>query len=259
MSVDFRDSGDTAAAAGGVAWSGDARGGLGAGLRAALTELGCVLLPTECAGCGAWDEVVCDRCLALLLGEPHRIDLEVPGVPGFAVANYDGAMRRFVLVGKHETRLDLRAYFAAAGENAVFLAARGGFMRGHFREVFVIPAPSTTPGNPSPVVGAFAAGIMSGLVKSGVARQSGVLEVLKMRPGAKKQAGLGYSQRVSNRHHQMTLITSAAARELSGAAVVLVDDVTATGSTLREMVRVLQHAGAEILAGFVFASSQFSQ
>lgn len=227
-------------------------------LRAALTDLGGVLLPTECVGCGAWDEMVCDRCLAQILGEPQVLDLELAGIPGFAVANYEGAMRRFVLAGKHDSRLDLRSYFAAAGENAAVLAARLGVMRCH-REVFVVPAPSTTPGASSPVAGAFATGIMSGLVKSGVASQSGVLEVLKMRPGTKKQAGLGYSQRVTNRHHRMTLVAPGAGSELSGVAAVLVDDVSATGSTLREMARVLQGVGTEILGGFVFATSQFSQ
>ena len=29
----------------------------------AAGELGKVLLPTECVGCGAWDEEICDTCL----------------------------------------------------------------------------------------------------------------------------------------------------------------------------------------------------
>lgn len=232
----------------------------------AIRDLGTVLLPTECVGCGAWDEVVCDTCLQQLLAEPREIDLEIPVVsdgtcgeaPGFAVADYSGAMRRFVLAGKHDSRLDLQAYFAAAGVNAVMVAARAGSMRGRFGEVFVVPAPSTTPGSPSPVAAAFAKGVMSGLVKTGIARQCAILEILKMRPGAKKQAGLGYSQRVSNRHYQMTVISDVVFQNLSGAQLVLIDDVTATGSTLREMARVVHEANAEVIANFVFAASHFS-
>lgn len=253
----------------------------------AVRDLEDVLFPTECAGCGIWDQVVCDQCLALLLGKPCEVDLDIPcgseepllsahgtehgdgnvfmddvdapaSVPGFAVTGYAGAMRRFVLAGKHDPRLELRPYFTAAGENAAFVTAGSGLIGGVHEEVFVIPAPSTTPGSPSRVTDAFAAGIARGLVKGGAAAKSGVLEILRMKPGAKKQAGLGYSQRVTNRHHQMDLLSPRASGMLGGVVVVLVDDVSATGSTLREMARVLRAAGARVIAGFVFATGQRS-
>lgn len=235
-------------------------------LSRAVRELGEVVLPTECVGCGAWDEVVCEQCLEKLLAKPRHFDplaesstAPGEGFPGFAVATYEGPMRRLVLAGKHDKRRNLRPYFSAAGLQAAVAVAPEFCPAAPYGEVFVVPAPSTTPGSPSLAASAFAEGIRSGMVKSGAARSCGILEILRMKSGAKKQAGLGYAERISNRHHQMELAGPDVHGELRGAKLVLVDDVTTTGSTLLEMARVLQGAGAKILASFVFASTHFSE
>lgn len=234
-------------------------------------ELGKVLLPTECVGCGAWDEEICDTCLAQMLGCPFPLEIReeednVTDVPIFAVAKYDGPMRRVVLTGKHDKRRDLRRYFTAAGQSAVQgLMAEGLLVMGKFgtnstirEEMFVVPAPSTHPRDPSVVAAAFARGAARGLVRAGLCRQASVLEILELVAGSTTQADLGWEARNLNRHGKMQIRGSAAVakRELAGKGLLIVDDVSATGATLREMIRVLSGLDAAVLAGLVFASSR---
>jgi hypothetical protein len=241
------------------------------GIWDAAGELGKVLLPTECVGCGAWDEEICDTCLAQMLGCPYPLQISedddnVTDVPVFAIAKYDGPMRRVVLTGKHDKRRDLRAYFKAAGQSAVQglrsenlldtgKFGTGGTIRG---EMFVVPAPSTHPQNPSEVAAAFAYGAAHGLVAAGLCRQASVLEILELATGSTTQAGLGWEARNLNRHSKMQVrgSTAVAKRELSGKDLLIIDDVSATGATLREMIRVLSGLDATVLAGLVFASSR---
>lgn len=237
----------------------------------AAGELGKVLLPTECVGCGAWDEEICDTCLAQMLGRPFPLQIaededNVTDVPVFAIAKYDGPMRRVVLTGKHDKRRDLRRYFTAAGQSAVQgLVSEGLLARDKFgtdgtirREVFVVPAPSTHPRDPSEVAAAFAQGAARGLVRAGLCRQASVLEILELAAGSTTQAGLGWESRNLNRHGKMQVrgSTAVAKRELVGKSLLIIDDVSATGATLREMIRVLSGLDAAVLAGLVFASSR---
>ena len=241
------------------------------GIWDAAGELGKVLLPTECVGCGAWDEEICDTCLAQMLGCPFPLQISedddnVADVPVFAIAKYDGPMRRVVLTGKHDKRRDLRAYFKAAGQSAVQglrsenlldtgKFGTGGTIRG---EMFVVPAPSTHPQDPSEVAAAFAQGAARGLVAAGLCRQASVLEILELATGSTTQAGLGWEARNLNRHSKMQVrgSTVVAKRELAGKDLLIIDDVSATGATLREMIRVLSGLDATVLAGLVFASSR---
>ena len=263
--------------------------------RQIVTDLGAVLFPSECLGCGVWDQVVCDECLARLFGQPSSWNLEL-GAAGdevlslFEVAPYENALRRLILAGKHDDTRELRPYFQAAGVNLVHGVAAAGWWKSAMGlgEVFVVPAPSTKPKHPSKVAQAFSRGIMHGLVQSGLAQSSAVLEVLRFRAGVTTQAGLSGAKRANNRHGQMYLTPELTPTQASlpprrdgvldrgathstnpgvfldggalrGVKVVLVDDVTATGSTLREMSRVLAQEGAEVLAGFVVASTKFAQ
>lgn len=233
-------------------------------LRRGTKELGNVVLPTECAGCGAWDEVVCATCFTQMLGEPKEFTIETPGVEirGFGVARYEAEMRRLVVTQKHDRHRDLGVFFEAAGYHLAVQVVNRGYLgsRPSRSEIFVVKAPSTNPRRSSRVSEAFAAGITAGLTQSGWARRAAILDLLEMKPGTTTQAGLSRTQRASNRHHRMRVVGSemVVRRELRGAAVVLVDDVRASGATLQEMVRALQAVGAEISAGFVFAATAFS-
>ena len=55
-------------------------------LRRALREGLGLVLPADCAGCGAWDTAVCADCRDLLSTVPVRSDMDAPvlGLPGDA-------------------------------------------------------------------------------------------------------------------------------------------------------------------------------
>ncbi len=75
------------------------------------------LLPVQCAGCRAWDEVLCPSCRSLAGGPAHVVSLEgVRGLlPLVAMGDYDGPLRRIVLAAKHSARTDVTDFFDEAG------------------------------------------------------------------------------------------------------------------------------------------------
>lgn len=66
-----------------------------------------------------------------------------------------------------------------------------------------------------------------------------LIEALRRASGAPTQRGLGRAARLRNPVRQFTALGSAAGRRL-----LLIDDVTTTGATLREASRALERAGA---------------
>ena len=131
--------------------------------RASLTQglLG-ALLPVQCAGCLAWDEVLCPSCRALASSPPVFTSVEgryVP-IPGVVLGDYSGPLRRIALAAKHATRTDVSAFLDEAGATlgaslweavggvetpAGAVAALPGRARsgGGAVRVWVVPAPSS--------------------------------------------------------------------------------------------------------------------
>ena len=131
--------------------------------RASLTQglLG-ALLPVQCAGCLAWDEVLCPSCRALASSPPVFTSVEgryVP-IPGVVLGDYSGPLRRIVLAAKHAARTDVSAFLDEAGATlgASLWEAVGGVgvpagatvaLPGRARSgdgavrVWVVPAPSS--------------------------------------------------------------------------------------------------------------------
>ena len=120
------------------------------------------LLPVQCAGCRAWDEVLCPSCRSLAGGPAHVASLEgVRGpLPLVAMGDYDGPLRRIVLAAKHSARTDVSDFLDEAGARlgtalggvlgvAGAPAAAVGSLEGRASstagavEVWVVPAPSS--------------------------------------------------------------------------------------------------------------------
>lgn len=76
-------------------------------------DLGGLLLPSACVGCGAWDAVVCGRCRTALC-QPLR---QVRGLrlPVWAGPAYAGPVRHLVLAWKNGGREDLGPLLGAVG------------------------------------------------------------------------------------------------------------------------------------------------
>ena len=161
------------------------------------------LLPVQCAGCRAWDEVLCPSCRSLAGGPAHVASLEgVRGpLPLVAMGDYDGPLRRIVLSAKHSARTDVSDFLDEAG------ACLGASL--------------------ASVLGV-AAGARPGV-------RVRVVDAARLRVGATSQSGKAGAQRTVGRMGSMRALAVPG----PGVRVVAVDDVVTTGATIREMERVL--------------------
>ena len=136
---------------------------VGSRLVGALVEgfLGAVL-PVQCVGCGAWDEVLCPSCRSWACAQPLPTSLEGArgAIPGLVLGDYSGALRRIILGAKHAARTDVGDFLDEAGATlgaslwrVVGDASSPAWVRGSGRgrdrrggaaaQVWVVPAPSS--------------------------------------------------------------------------------------------------------------------
>ena len=203
-----------------------------------------VLLPVQCAGCRAWDEVLCPSCRSLAGGPAHVASLEgVRGLrPLVAMGDYDGPLRRIVLAAKHSARTDVTDFLDEAGArlgNALAgVLGVAGSPTGGAVEVWVVPAPSSWKRRlrgrqvALPLARAVARALAAG-ARPGVRVR--VVDVVRLRVGATSQSGKAGAQRTVGRMGSMRALAVPG----PGVRVVAVDDVVTTGATVREMERVL--------------------
>ena len=229
----------------------------GSGVRGLMRGLVGALLPVQCAGCRAWDEVLCPSCRSLAGGPAHVASLEgVRGpLPLVAMGDYGGPLRRIVLAAKHSARTDVTDFLDEAGARlgtalggvlgvAGAPAAAVGSLEGRASstagavEVWVVPAPSSWKRRlrgrqvalplARAVARALAASATPGVRVS-------VVDAARLRVGATSQSGKAGAQRTVGRMGSMRALAVPG----PGVRVVAVDDVVTTGATVREMERVL--------------------
>lgn len=236
-----------------------------AGLRRALREGLGLVLPADCAGCGAWDAAVCDRCRDVLSTIPVRSDMDAPmlSLPGdagsllptWSLADYAGPARHLVLAWKRTGRADVgRVILDHARRGAQVWAHDPDLVLGQ-EEVLVVPAPSGLRRRLRGMLVAadLADAVAHGLADSGALRPGRVVrsaDLLRRGGGHAHQSGLGVRQRTRNRQSGVRVLTRPA-----GAVVVLVDDVLTTGATLATCARRLSEAGARVAGALVVAAT----
>ncbi|MEU4732592.1 phosphoribosyltransferase family protein [Streptomyces sp. NPDC023588] len=242
-------------------------------------ELAGLVLPVDCAGCGALRVLLCAGCRAALSGagagqvRPYPCPAGLPVVAAAAV--YEGAVRALLLAHKERGALPLAGALGGALAAAV---VAGGALGARGAPAWPAepgaPAEPGVPAGPAVPAGAGSAGAGSGradvvlvpvpsaprqvrarghdparriaLAAAGRLRRAGVparvAPVLRLRRAVADQAGLGARQRRENLAGAL-VVRGDGARLTAGARIVLVDDVITTGATLAEAARAVRAAG----------------
>ncbi|MEV0946045.1 ComF family protein [Rhodococcus sp. NPDC049939] len=223
-----------------------------------LLDLAELILPVECGGCAAPNTRWCAHCDAEVVDDPVLLSPRMdPGVPVWALGNYSGPRRRAVIAAKERGRRDLAAPLGSAVAHALVRLQRWGELDAPERApVVLVPAPTR----------ARAARVRGGDPVTRIAVEAvgarRVCPALAMRRGVRDSVGLSADQRRVNLAGSIRLTRSGAdfARYVSSdspvsqhVSVVLLDDVSTTGATATESVRVLSQSGIRVSAALVIA------
>ncbi|MCD0451211.1 ComF family protein [Actinocorallia sp. API 0066] len=234
-------------------------------LFAALTDL---VLPQRCASCRAPGAPLCARCARPLAAPPTRLPAPPGSPPLWCLGPHEGPLRRLLIAHKERGRTTLTRPLAAAYAH---LATTALFHRPPGEPWQGVAEPSRSPGEPSrppgevclvPVPSTRAAvrrrgrDAMLALARATAAelRARGVparaAPALSRRRGTADQGGLGRAARRRNLHHALR-----ASPTPPDARVLVLDDVTTTGATLRESVRALTTTGTRVEALLVLTTA----
>lgn len=209
-------------------------------LREGWRDAMAVLLPVDCAGCGAPDRALCALCRALLVvvdDHPFEDQRLTDTTRVLSAVPYEGQLRRMILGLKEHGRTDVVRTLAtplrAAIERAVVGVASG---------IEVCPVPSS--------------------MRSQRRRGYRPVHVLTRAAGFRLSPVLRYATtEATTQQKSLDLVQRglnlqgafAAAPSARGRRFVLVDDVVTSGATLLEAARALRGAGAEVVSAATLA------
>ncbi|WKD34408.1 ComF family protein [Streptomyces xanthophaeus] len=227
-------------------------------------ELAGLVLPVDCAGCGAVRVLVCAGCRDALSGAgegPVRPSPRPAGLPVVrAAAVYEGAVRSLLLAHKERGALPLAGVLGAALAAAVLAGGSGGSGGaggfGGAGDVVLVPVPSARRQvrarghDPARRIALAAAGRLR---RAGVPAR--VAPVLGLRRAVADQAGLGARQRRENLTGALAVRRGGRRLTAGAAGIVLVDDVITTGATLAEAARAVRAAGLVAGPGAVLGAA----
>ncbi len=242
-----------------------------------------LVMPSNCVVCGREDHALCPECSAALRREtadPRRVDgsadalVGVAGdtyLPVVAAGVYLDALAATILAFKNHGRTELAAplgrCLARVLDHAVASPGGAGVPAGPpgRAAVLLVPIPSTGSGwrrrGYDPV-----AMLLKAVRKEGrLPPQLLVAPVLGIRARApwnrSHQKGLGRADRRRNVRNTMKIKRFGGRRfrllaNPGGQAVLLLDDVLTTGSTLREAAKTLAIAGFDVKGALVLAAAR---
>lgn len=239
-------------------------------LREWWQELADLVLPADCAGCGAPRAGLCPECADLLgAGRVRRVRPE-PGQPAaaaprdpvrvaaalppvYAAGGYGDELRAVLLAHKERGALRLTRPLASALAGAVRAAARPSQAWGA-GTLLLVPVPSARRAvgarGHDPVL-RMARGAAGELRGTGLPAR--VVPALRRRRRVADQAGLTASARAANLDGALT-VPGAAGRLLAEGPIVLVDDLMTTGASLAEAARAVAAGGGRVVGAAVVAA-----
>ncbi|MFD3329322.1 ComF family protein [Streptomyces sp. NPDC058701] len=218
-------------------------------------ELAGLVLPVDCAGCGAARVLVCADCGDALGGAGAGSVRPSPCPEGLpvvhAAAAYAGGVRQVLLAHKERGALPLAGVLGGAlaaavlaGHGGAAAGRAGGTAGGGAGELVLVPVPSARHRvrarghDPARRIALAAAGRLR---RSGVPAR--VAPVLRLRRAVADQAGLGAGQRRENLAGALGVCRDGGRLTAGAARLVLVDDLITTGATLAEAARAVRSAG----------------
>ena len=207
-------------------------------LREAVLDGMALVLPVECAGCGAPDRAVCARCRPAMTPDPTSRRL-ADGTRVFSALDYDGVAREVILAFKEHGRTELARVLAPSLAASVFEAGAGREGGGAVELV-------TVPGSRRSQRRRGFDPVAMLVSRAGLER---VAVFAPARPHA-AQKTLSVEQRATNLEGVFALRVPVAARRF-----LLVDDVVTTGATVMAAAAALRAGGAEVVAAAVVAST----
>ncbi|MFI9724313.1 ComF family protein [Streptomyces sp. NPDC052396] len=230
-------------------------------MRGWLREITGLVLPAECVGCGAAHTLLCADCRAELAGRPAWRAWPDPvpeGLPPvYTAAWYTGPVRQALLAHKERGALTLAEPLGGALAGAVRRAGGTGAgrgARGCEGPLVLVPVPSARSAVARRGQDAgrrLARAAARTLCRGGVPAR--VAPVLAHRRAVADQAGLDARQRRANVAGALSMSRNAGRHWPGSGAVVLVDDLMTTGSSLLEAARTLRAAGRPVAGAAVVA------
>lgn len=232
-----------------AAWSRALAGSISAGRDALATAV-----PVDCPACGSAAIGLCGECSASLRAEiaPAAGSLALDAdadrartcdsVPISTAVPYDGVTKRLLAALKERGRMDAigplsrLVRVAIAGSPAVPSGASSGTRAEHPPPI-IVPAPSR------PASTRRRGFVPIQRVCEVALPHAAIAPWLALRASTRDQAGLDRRGRAANLTGSMRV-----SARVRGRRIVLVDDVVTTGATLREAVRALEAAGADVVA-----------
>jgi ComF family protein len=215
-------------------------------LREAVLDALALLLPVECAGCGAPDRPVCADCRPMLT--PDATSRLLPdGTRVFSGLDYEGVVRAVVLAYKTDGRTELARFLAPALAAAVAAATdwhaeEDGAGANPESRIEVVGVPSSRRSRRrrgfDPVAAVVARAGLDHARVFAAARPHTAQKTLSLEARASNLSGV-FALRVP----------------VAGRRFLLVDDVVTTGATLVAAASALRSAGAEVIAAAVVAST----
>jgi predicted amidophosphoribosyltransferase len=217
------------------------------------------VFPSACAGCGGPVGLTCPRCLASLAGPaavvwPRPAPVGLP--PPWTVTPYEGACRALVIAYKERGVVGLRATLAAPLAVAIGAAVCSAGCRRGDRPVIVVPVPSSPRAvrdRGDDVVLALTRRAASSARHRGVSVT--VVPALRLDRRVVDSAGLSAAARAANLAGAF-VVRRPAIGLLTGARIVVADDLMTTGTSIAEAARALRECGGEVIGAATIASTR---